>query len=69
VRMAPYREDLLIALLDLLVHMGRPGEARAQYDEFRKILERELGAAPSRELEEFRRRAFHLSSRPPAAAR
>ncbi len=69
VRVAPYREDLLIALLDLLVHLGRPGEARTQYDEFRKILERELGAQPSRELEEFQRRAFRVSSRPPAPLR
>jgi two-component SAPR family response regulator len=69
VRLAPYREDLLVSLLDTLVHMGRPGEARAQYDEFRKILERELGAEPSRALEDFRRKVFRPTSRPPAMVR
>ena len=69
VRLAPYREDLLIALLEQLARMGRSGEARAQYDESRRILVRELGSEPSADLDELARRGFQPSRRPPAAAR
>lgn len=58
VRLAPYREDLMVRLLELLVRIGRVAEARAQFDELRQLLEREIGCAPSPALDALRKRIF-----------
>ncbi|MBK7975539.1 MAG: hypothetical protein IPK07_20390 [Deltaproteobacteria bacterium] len=62
-RLAPYREDLLISLLEQLVAMGRTGEARARCDDFRRMLVRELGVEPSPTLDAFWGRTVESPSR------
>lgn len=50
----PFNEPAHVALIRLLGDLGRKREALAQYEECRRILERELGARPSVELERTR---------------
>lgn len=50
IRVDPLREELHRELIGLLVKLRRPHEARAQYDAVVRLLEDELGAAPSLEL-------------------
>ncbi|GMV19299.1 MAG: response regulator [Polyangiaceae bacterium] len=61
-RIGQHREDLLESQLRLLLRMGRAGEARAQFDEFRVALEKDLGVKSSPELEALRQRVFRSSS-------
>ena len=58
VRSAPYREDLVLSLLEQLVRLERPAEAHAQYEDFARTLEQELGTGPGRPLQEFRLRVL-----------
>jgi DNA-binding SARP family transcriptional activator len=50
----PFDEQAHIALIRLLGDLGRKREALAQYEDCRRILERELGALPSAALERAR---------------
>ncbi len=50
----PFNERAHVALIRLLGDQGRKREALAQYEECRRILERELGTRPSAELERAR---------------
>ncbi|MCC7071730.1 MAG: response regulator [Deltaproteobacteria bacterium] len=49
-RASPFREDLLIAQMELLRELGRPREAQAAYEEHRRMLDGELDAEASPEL-------------------
>ncbi len=49
-RASPFREDLLIAQMELLQELGRPREAQAAFEEHRRLLEGELDAEASPEL-------------------
>ncbi|MCC6215570.1 MAG: response regulator [Polyangiaceae bacterium] len=61
--LAPYREAPMVALLELLVDAGRANEARAHYEEFRRLVVRELGMEPSTALEAFRKAGFRSAPR------
>ncbi len=61
----PLAESSHISVVRLLGELGRTREAIEQYDRCRQLLERELGAKPSRDLEDARRA---LSRAAPIAA-
>jgi DNA-binding SARP family transcriptional activator len=50
----PYREAFHVDLVRLLSDVGRPNEAIDQYEQCKRLFERELGAKPSRALEAVR---------------
>jgi len=50
IRFEPQRDDIHLALLELLMQLKRRTEALAHYDEYAKHLEAELGAEPAPEL-------------------
>ncbi|MEO8601656.1 MAG: response regulator [bacterium] len=57
-RSSPFRDDLLLAQMELLVHLGRPNEALAVFNDYRRLLRDELDADPSEALQAFRDRAL-----------
>jgi DNA-binding SARP family transcriptional activator len=67
--MDPLREDGHIAVVQLLGRLGRPREAIAQYEACRRILETELGVAPSAALERARLSASKSAGAPAPFAR
>ncbi|MCC6747962.1 MAG: response regulator [Deltaproteobacteria bacterium] len=64
-RSSPFRDDLVLAQMELLTQLGRPGEAMTTYDDYQRRLKEEMDAAPSPDLQVFRRRllgSVHESS-------
>ncbi|HEX7058358.1 MAG TPA: BTAD domain-containing putative transcriptional regulator [Solirubrobacterales bacterium] len=51
IRAAPFRESGYLNLMRALVASGNAAEALRTYDELRKLLNRELGSAPSDEIQ------------------
>ena len=67
-RLDPLREDLHRALIELLVELARPGEAVADYDDYKRLLASELDADPSPELQALHGRVQRSLRRPGSAA-
>lgn len=55
-RLSPFREDLLLAKLELLVRLARPSDALVAYDRYRLLLATDVDAAPSAELQSLHRK-------------
>jgi DNA-binding SARP family transcriptional activator/tetratricopeptide (TPR) repeat protein len=51
VTLDPLSEPAHVSVMQLLARLGRPREALRQYESCRRVLESQLGRAPSRELE------------------
>ena len=64
----PLQEDVHAAIIRLHRDRGRLGLARAQYEACRDILSRELGIAPSAEIEALRK-SFTCKPTPRTAVR
>ncbi|MEP7381503.1 MAG: response regulator [Gemmatimonadota bacterium] len=56
-RAAPFREDLLVSQMELLMELGRPLEAQTAYDDHARMLRDELGAVPSEAVQKLRWRS------------
>jgi DNA-binding SARP family transcriptional activator len=62
-RASPYREDVLLTLMELLAQRARPTEAVAAYDDYQRLLMQELDADPSSELQTVHRRLLRSTRR------
>ncbi|MCC6850269.1 MAG: response regulator [Deltaproteobacteria bacterium] len=61
-RAEPFRDDLLLAQMELLAQLGRTNEAVAAYDDYQRRLAVELDAAPSAGLRALRSRLLGTGS-------
>ncbi len=57
-RCSPFRDDLMLAQLELLVQLARPRDALATYEDYERRLRDEMSAEPSPALQAFRRRSL-----------
>jgi DNA-binding SARP family transcriptional activator len=55
-RASPYREDLLVQKIKLLMELDRSSEAAAAYESYQRLLKKDLGALPGLELQALYRR-------------
>jgi DNA-binding SARP family transcriptional activator/tetratricopeptide (TPR) repeat protein len=66
IRAAPFRESGYLNLMQTLVASGNTAEALRTYDDLRKLLARELGSAPSAEIQALHRKLLSGHATPPA---
>lgn len=55
-RSSPFRDDLLLAQMELLARLARSNEALAVYDDYVRLLKEDLGVGPSAGVEVFQQR-------------
>jgi DNA-binding SARP family transcriptional activator len=60
-RSAPFRDDLLLAQMELLAEVARPNEALAAYEEHRRLLKDDLDAEPSPDVQALHRRLLRAA--------
>ncbi|MBI4509919.1 MAG: response regulator [Deltaproteobacteria bacterium] len=60
-RSSPYRDDLILAEMELLAELSRPNEALAVYDDYVRSLADSLGVSPSEDVQAFQRRLLGLT--------
>lgn len=60
-RSAPFRDDLLLAQLELLAKLGRPKEALVVYESYRRVLKDDLDVEPSPEVRGLYRRLLRAA--------
>ncbi len=65
----PAREELHRALMQAFLRVGRPQDARAQFEQCTKILREEIGVSPTPETASLAQSIERVSSRAPSRGR